>query len=189
MPTNRWIQKRHEKLNRLFEPWIAWPLAVVRVLSIGVAVWMALGPVPGWIELPALAVLWTVGLLIFAVEGLPFLLLPFHLVWRALRPVPSPEAEREARAFDAVAEEARESVMARRPFVLEGEGGERFEVNTRGINILPYWLETLLQIIGGIALLVVGRPVLAFLYLFPVLAIFLFEAVLRARAALSRSGA
>lgn len=154
--------------------WVDWLVSAVRIASIGVAVWMAVDVVPRWIELPALAVLWIVGIMYFVVLGVPLLILPLYFLWDAVWP--GKAGRRADRQYQGQERPLTSKQSIRRSAI---EMDSEPEENDTGV----IWdrLESLLHVVAGIALFVTGRPVLAFVYLCPEAGLFLYNTIVRIR--------
>lgn len=135
---------------------LAWFIQLLLLGLTGVLFWMALGPVPGWIGQPVLAFWWVYVGLKFLFLGLPFLIVPFWLLWQAVRPgkktageAPEPEAEPKIKMS----------------------------------ALIPAGFITMRQVLLFLGLLAAGQYLLAALYVFPDIACFVLQLIGSLRAA------
>ncbi len=150
-------------------------------LSVGLAVWAALGQPPALLEIAAVALLWTFGLCYFLLLGTPPLILPFYALWLALSPKRRAAEERFGAEMDREM-----AAMKAEPGPSESEA-ESGEFRLASLGRKPYTplsecnlpkLHWPLKIAAAaliVALLLDGRVFLAALYLVPPLAWYAFE--------------
>lgn len=154
------------------------------IFGVCVAVLMALTAVPWWLELPALAVLWFYGVMCFMVygtAGIAFLWWPFYLLWTWIRPEDEEaKAKREAREQVPVLSKWK---MIKLGIATESDF-EKPEHKNRSASLELGWMSLCLRAIAGVALVAAGHPVLAFVYLFPVITMFALDVMVWAREAL-----
>lgn len=143
------------------------------LVSVGVAVWMAIGEPPWWLAGASIVVLWAVGGFAFSVLGLPPLVLPFALIWYLLPWNRSKiddwdtedrwEAEYEQR--EKLTEELKETGVLPEDYELAPKKREDFPayLNRTALRLPPLPIRTA-GIILIVALFVAGRPLLATLY-------------------------
>ena len=150
-------------------------------LAVGVALWAALGQPPAWLDIAALAVLWTCGLGYFLVLGAPVLFAPFYFLWIAV----SPKRRAAEEAFGAEMNKAMAAMKAGdetepasgagagKPFRLASLGRKPYvPLSDNKLPFLDWPLYTAAAVLVA-ALLLDGRFFLAALYLVPPLALYI----------------
>lgn len=147
---------------------IGWIFDTVILALIAVLFWMALGDVPGWIVKPVMVFWWGWVGLKFLLLGLPFIIAPLWMFWEAVRPSGKSEPDPEYEEAEAEAARRLEDKPDIKAFGVIP--GRIFRITRRVLLLL--------------GLLAAGEYLLAGLYIFPDLALFVINQINRLRAAL-----